>query len=377
MDKEVNKRFHTMDRYFLDIHGNKVVKHLLDFGDKYVQNIINHSNNFWKDVLHSWLKVLRTIDYSLSTTNVCAMPIWYNTNICVGNKTIYVKLWYEHGVKIVSDFLNNDGTFLSQHDFEKQFSLTNIFTMQFNSVISAISKFFKTMSVNRSDLSKDFSPFIPFYFGYILLNEKCSKVLCQLINSKDIVPKAIQKWNTELSLYLEMILWKIFLKFVLRQLLILQYNGYNTEFFTEFFQQTTLYYLKKINVISYDVCAFCKENVETIQHVFMTCSEILPIWNNLSMYIYRKTSNRVGFNVKNVLFGELSFCGYNKVVNFIILYSKQYIFNCSKQDKKPDIVGMLHHLSFKYKVEKYIAIKSCEITKFNKLWLNWKNIFEI
>lgn len=75
--------------------------------------------------------------------------------------------------------------------------------MQFKSVISAISKFFKTMSVNRSDVSKDFSPFIPFYFGYILLNEKCSKVLYQLINSKDIVPKAIQKWNTELSLHLD------------------------------------------------------------------------------------------------------------------------------------------------------------------------------
>lgn len=139
----------------------------------------------------------------------------------------------------------------------------------------------------------------------------------------------------------------------------------------------TNHYLKKINVISYDVCGFCKENVETIEHVFMTCSEILPIWNNLSMYIYRKTSNRVGFNVNNVLFGELPFSGYNKVVNFIILYSKQFIFNCSKQNKKPDITGLLHHLLFKYKVEKYIAIKSCEITKFYKLWENWKNIFEI
>lgn len=36
--------------FFLDIHGNKVVKHLLDFGDKYVQNIIIQSNNFGKIV---------------------------------------------------------------------------------------------------------------------------------------------------------------------------------------------------------------------------------------------------------------------------------------------------------------------------------------
>lgn len=60
---------------FLDIHGKKVVKHLFDFGDTYVQNIIIHCNFFWKDVLHSWLKVLRTIGNSVSTTNVCALPV--------------------------------------------------------------------------------------------------------------------------------------------------------------------------------------------------------------------------------------------------------------------------------------------------------------
>lgn len=51
----------------------------------------------------------------------------------------------------------------------------------------------------------------------------------------------------------------------------------------------------------------------------MTLSEILPIWNNFNMYIYRKISNRFGFNVNNVLFCELTFSGYNKVVNFIII----------------------------------------------------------
>lgn len=101
-----------MDRYFfLDIHGNKVVKHLLDFGNKYVRNIIIHGNFFCKDVLHSWLKVLRTIDNSVSTTNVCALSIWNNTNIFVGNKPIFVYKWYKHGIKTIGDFLNENGLF--------------------------------------------------------------------------------------------------------------------------------------------------------------------------------------------------------------------------------------------------------------------------
>lgn len=47
-------------------------------------------------------------------------------------------------------------------------------------------------------------------------------------------------------------------------------------------------------------------------------SKILPLWNNLSMHIYRTTLN-IGFYVNDVLFGELPFNGCNKVVNFIIL----------------------------------------------------------
>lgn len=185
-----------MDRYFfLDIHGNKVVKHLLDFGDKYVQNIIIHCNFFWKDVLHSWLKVLRTIDNSVSTTNVCALPVWYNTNICVANKPIIVYNWYKHGIKTIGDFLDEDGQFLKQRDFVQNYRLSNICTMLYNGVINAISSFHRSHSIKRSDVKKDHYPYIPFYFGYVLLFEKCSKTLYNLINSKDIIPKAIQNCN--------------------------------------------------------------------------------------------------------------------------------------------------------------------------------------
>lgn len=45
------------------------------------------------------------------------MLIWYNINICVGNKFIIVYNWYEYGIKIIGDFLNEDGQFLKQYDF--------------------------------------------------------------------------------------------------------------------------------------------------------------------------------------------------------------------------------------------------------------------
>lgn len=96
------------------------------------------------------------------------------------------------------------------------------------------------------------------------MNEKCSKVLYQLINSKDIVPKAIQKWKTELSLHLDINdsvkdYFKVCFKTTTdTSIQLLQYRILHRIL-------PTNYYLKKIKVISYDVCAFRKEDVETIQ----------------------------------------------------------------------------------------------------------------
>lgn len=135
---------------------------------------ISHSNNVWKDVPHSRLKDLRTIDYSLFTTIVCDIPVQYN--ICVSNKAIIVYNWYEHGIKTVGNLQNEDGQFLKQHDFVQYYRLSNVCTKLNNSDITAIiSSFHRTQCIERSKVKKDYNPNIPLYFEYVFLFEKCSK----------------------------------------------------------------------------------------------------------------------------------------------------------------------------------------------------------
>lgn len=118
------------------------------------------------------------------------------------------------------------------------------------------------------------------------------------------------------------------------------------------------------------IVALFAKKMQNQFHVFMKCLEILPLWNKLSMHIYCKTTNRIGFNITDVIVGEIPLNWGDKVVNFIILYTKQYIFNFLKQKKIPHLKGLLQHIYFKYKVERYISIKSCEIVKFDKQWSN-------
>jgi hypothetical protein len=115
---------------------------MLDFKEEYIYTIMNHSNNFWCDVFQSWLPMVRIINNNFFLQNFKYVPVWYNTNICVGNECIYVN----------AIFLDEDGFFLLQQDFSQKFRLKNICTMQYNSIISSISKFLNAMPVKRSDV---------------------------------------------------------------------------------------------------------------------------------------------------------------------------------------------------------------------------------
>lgn len=123
---------------------------------------------------------------------------------------------------------------------------------------------------------------------------------------------------------------KDFIKYVSNEVLIPQYNGFSTESFSAFNIQNIIL---KIHVSTDDCFSFCKQDVETILRAFIKSLEILPLWNTLSKHIYWITTNENGFNfnVFNVIFGEIPLNEGNKVVNFIMMSTKQYIFNCLNQ----------------------------------------------
>ena len=133
--------------------------------------------------------------------------------------------------------------------------------------------------------------------------------------------------------------------------------------------------MKKIKATTNDFCTFCKEESETIQHVFANCKHIVPLWCKLSMHILQNTGKRIVFHVYNILFGETSFSKDNKIVNFIILYTKQYIYLCLKQKRIPTLCELIHFLKFKYKIEKYAYIQKLQHSTFEKWWSTWKDMF--
>lgn len=44
-------------------------------------------------------------------------------------------------------------------------------------------------------------------------------------------------------------------------------------------------FLNKINLIPSNKCEFCKESVETIEHIFWSCTKVFDLWENLNQWI--------------------------------------------------------------------------------------------
>ena len=133
--------------------------------------------------------------------------------------------------------------------------------------------------------------------------------------------------------------------------------------------------MKKIKATTDDCCTFCKNEYETIQPVFVNCKHILPLWSKLSMHILRNTVKRIVFHVYNILFGETSFCKDNKIVNFIILYTKQCIYLCLKQKNYTLCVSLYIFWSLKTRLKKYASIRKLQYSTYEKWLSTWKDMF--
>lgn len=92
----------------------------------------------------------------------------------------------------------------------------------------------------------------------------------------------------------------------------------------------------------------------------------------LSLHIYRKASETIGLTVINVIFRKLHLNCRNKVINFIVLFMKQYLVFCLV----PNLIKFLSHLNIKFNVEIYTAFQSFKVHKFEKIRDTWKDIFD-
>lgn len=131
------------------------------------------------------------------------------------------------------DFLDVDGNLLPHDIFQHRFYM-NVCIMQYNSVVSAISRYLKSF-LTKNSYQGFITPYIPIYYKSLLLHNKCTNVVYRQLNSCNVIPTSISKWESELVQYGANICVMMLLMYALKQPKTLSYNGYNLDYFREFY----------------------------------------------------------------------------------------------------------------------------------------------
>jgi len=143
-------------------------------------------NDFIAEVIKAWC----TVVYEETPCYFGDHIIWNNSAIRIDNKTVYKKIWYEKGIKYISDLLENDNKYYSFVNFKNKYNISCNF-LEYYSLIYAIPNSMKR-SVKRGE-SIDSSQ-----SDMLIQIASCTKV-CKMIHHTCVdklfkTPKAEAKW---------------------------------------------------------------------------------------------------------------------------------------------------------------------------------------
>ena len=238
-------------------------ENFFNFGTGYInsQNI-NFSNKFWQDVFNAW-EIITDKEKDNSWDFFLCNPIWFNKLVKIDNKSVFYSDWFKKGIVYINDVLDENGKFLSFEDIKQKFGVSGN-VMKYNSIISAVRKAGKQFIHGDYKIQQ---PFVPSIIRTLLKNARGTHDMYSILIKNDVIPTGQKKWSNIIDI--EETQWReIFsLPFKLTRNTKLQW----LQFRINHYILVTNKYLKKINVVDDPNCTFCKDEVETIEHLLWNC----------------------------------------------------------------------------------------------------------
>ncbi len=107
-------------------------------------NISNKLNPFWKTVVKAWAALKINSDQPQTKVDVLQKTIWHNSNIKIGNRTVFYKTWHLAGISFINDLVDDDGKFYTHDRFVAKYNIRCNF-LQHYAVIHSIPNTWKNI----------------------------------------------------------------------------------------------------------------------------------------------------------------------------------------------------------------------------------------
>lgn len=329
------------------------------FGSEYVHVILRDcGNKFWVDVLKHYKKLYSCCS-PVNIHEFMAEPIFYNINILRGNNVVYIKQWVDAGILQVKHLVSTEGEWLTFQQFTQKFTnIRNANFLLYEGVLNAIKTYQRKLDLILTR-------------HYRLHDAKCwltitkgNKFTTNILNDVGSKPSCVSKWNT----LFENLEWKTIFSMIFQTTVDTQFRWFQMRILHRII--ATNKYLYMCNIIPNPRCSFCDQEDESIQHLFWGCFQTQSFWENLENFIKEKCDHcrLFSFSEELVIFGIQERIVTDRVMDFIILLAKLYIYRTRMEQKLPRILVFINMLKHRYRFEKYAATILGKSVQFETSW---------
>ena len=338
---------------------------LTSLGNTYVNQCIQRiSNPFWKHVLRAYSVFHNNVTIS-TFSDYLAEPIFYNSNIKIGNKEIYRQDLFDAGLTQVADFYSDNGQIFSWEEFKEIQNIETVNYLEYYGITRSVTKYLAKLNIDPGTHN---APSERPAAVNTLINEnmKASQIVYNALISSNSQMKIVTKWE---SIFEDELEWsKIFL--------LPKKTTKDTKL--RWFQYRLLHrilpsntYLKKIGIKNDDKCGFCNHDVEDINHLFWHCEKVQTFWNDFIDWIHSNCihTQYLNLDLQLVLFGFRKNNKTDKGFDLLLLLAKFYIYKCKLKNVPLSLAHFKNEAKSRYKIEKCIAYTSCNFERFSKTWL--------
>ena len=331
----------------------------INYDEKWILN--RQIPEFYKDML-TWFKEVYQTTAPLTGCAIRQQCIWHNKAIHVQGKTLGARSQIEFAVNLIDDFVDGEGSILTYDAFLERHAGTRVNPLTYMGWCRAIPTRWRNTLTGSAPLTpeeRSQQPTIKIKDKEILLAVVKSSFFYQSL-MPEITPTAQRRWATEgINLDWNKVYERPFKITMSTKLQSLQYRITHRYFPTRRF-------LCIRQVTDDPFCDSCGI-VETLEHYFFYCAEVLEFWQDLVDKLNQKpiVTGLINFTCYEVMFGSSK---YPAVVNLIMLLGKQFIVNQHYSDSIINLQAFRPVLLKHFNMEKAIAHDQSKVDRLRDRW---------
>ena len=345
--KAVRKLFENSDGTSVTFKMYPNMKKIQKMGDEYVNVLINNIKNpFWHDVLihvKKFLAISKPTDFH----ELICERIFYNSNIKIDGHTICYKNFIENDVtqfyNVMKDHNGGNVCFLTYMEFVQIYPNLHFNFLQYHGIIQSIKRYMIKMNiVFENDIN------VQEPVGWQLILKGSKQAIKEKLRGETLKHTSLLKWErTFQNLCWKNIYFKCFKSTSDSKLKWFQFR-------LLFRILPTNRYLKIMKIKDSNLCQFCNQSEETIEHLFWECNVIDQFW----MYIKNQFINNLPhahsltLTKDLILFGTKTNVYTDRPFDIMIMNAKFFIWSSRFSNSIPMGDIFLKQFKIKLKIEK-------------------------